>query len=199
MKRFSICIVFALAMAVVGGLACGGRDDVVERIDVQGAAMEPTFPNGTTVEVLDYGDASPQRGDVIVFISPTNINRMFIFRIVGLAGEKIEITPDGDVMVGGKVIDEPYTQGPTKCVGGVTAVRVYASAHAPLDPAEPQVNPVLEPSPRPSPPLAEGESPCDRTVPEGAYFVMGDNRMNSSDSRQGWVVPEENIIGWIEE
>jgi signal peptidase I len=49
-------------------------------------------------------------------------------------------------------------------------------------------------------PYIDGRTTCQSscgpwTVPEGAYFVMGDNRQNSSDSRQGWFVPEENIIG----
>ena len=49
-------------------------------------------------------------------------------------------------------------------------------------------------------PYVLGGTSCQRScgpwvVPERAYFVMGDNRQNSSDSRQGWFAPEENIIG----
>jgi len=49
-------------------------------------------------------------------------------------------------------------------------------------------------------PYIMGKTTCQSAcgpwrVPERSYFVLGDNRQNSSDSRQGWFVPEENIIG----
>jgi signal peptidase I len=153
----------------------------MQNFKVEGASMEPSLDNGEYLIVnrlayaeidlsmfewvpfFDAGDnpvhhlwASPARGDVIVFRSPTNIQRDFIKRIIGVPGDVVEINRENNVvMVNEQVIDEPYIRGETTCRGT----------------CGPWV------------------------VPERSYFVMGDNRSNSSDSRQGWYVPEENIIG----
>lgn len=153
----------------------------MQNFRVEGASMEPGLQNGeylivnklayTEIDlgIFDWapfysaGDesvkhlwAAPARGDVVVFRSPTNVQRDFIKRIIGVPGDVIEVDPStNDVIVNGQVIDEPYVAGRTTC----------SASCGPW------------------------------VVPERSYFVMGDNRQNSSDSRQGWFVPEENIIG----
>ncbi len=153
----------------------------MQNFRVEGASMEPSLNNGEYLIVnklaysqldlgifdwipfFDSGDnpehhlwSVPSRGDVIVFRAPTNLDRDFIKRIVGVPGDVIQIDPSvGSVTLNGEVLEEDYIEGITTC-----------------------------------------QSACGPwVVPEGAYFVMGDNRQNSSDSRQGWFVPEENIIG----
>jgi len=153
----------------------------MQNFRVDGASMEPSLDNGeylivnklayTQIDLgifdwipfVDAGDNpvhhlwdTPSRGDVIVFRAPTNTDRDFIKRVIGVPGDAVEIQAGaGRVMINGEVIDEPYIAGETTC-----------------------------------------QASCGPwIVPEGAYFVMGDNRRNSSDSRQGWFVPEENIIG----
>jgi signal peptidase I len=153
----------------------------MQNFKVEGASMEPSLDNGEYLIVnrlayaeidlsmfdwvpfFDAGDdpvhhlwASPARGDVIVFRSPTNVSRDFIKRIIGVPGDVVEIDEQTKtVRVNGQVIEETYIRGETIC-----------------------------------------RSTCGPwVVPERSYFVMGDNRNNSSDSRQGWFVPEENIIG----
>jgi signal peptidase I len=166
---FRLAVVGALATAALAS-ACSSSD-VVRRVRWEGPSMEPTLVDGTMVEALDYRGASAQRGDVILFASLFDPHRMFIKRVIGLPGDKIEITGAGDVMVNGEVLSEPYAQGATTCSSIVELERTY---------------------------LAAGDTGCHLTVPEGTYYLLGDNRPRTSDSRHGWVLPEENIIGWVD-
>ncbi len=162
---------------------------------VEGASMEPSLENGEylIVNKLSYAQmdlaifdwlpffdsgaepmrhiwSSPQRGDVIVFRAPTSISRDFIKRIIGVPGDTVHIDEGtGRVSVNGQVLTEPYIQGTTNCNAVPTCTKVIPQANTP-----------------------ESRAECGS---DACYFVMGDNRQNSSDSRQNWLVPEENIVG----
>ena len=158
---------------------------------VEGESMHPSLEDGEYLIVnkltyarldlsifnflpfFDAGDSpeqhlwgSPSRGDVIVFKSPTSPGRDFIKRIMAMPGDTITID-GGKVTVNGNVLEEPYATGITNCNGECT--RTIPAAGTP-----------------------ESRAECGS---DACYYVMGDNRQNSSDSRQGWYVPEENIIG----
>ncbi len=160
---------------------------------VEGASMSTSLENGEYLIVnklsyaqvdtsmfdflpfYDSGDnpvkhlwGGPKRGDVIVFEAPTSPGRDFIKRIIGLPGDTVEITPSGEVLVNGTVLSEDYITGVTGCNGSQCKWEVPAVG------------------------TPEAEDMCHAAA---CYFVMGDNRQNSSDSRQGWLVPEGNIIG----
>ncbi len=130
----------------------------VQNFRIEGYSMEPNFHDGQflIVNKLIYMLHPPERGDVIVFVPPTNTSRDFIKRVIGLPGDRVEIV-NGRVYVNGSALDEPY----------------------PLNPGTYSTGPV--------------------TVPQGDYFVLGDNRNNSSDSHSWGPVPSEDIIGkvWV--
>ncbi len=111
----------------------------------------------------------PERGDVIVFIAPPNPERDYIKRIIGVPGDTVEIDGQGHVSVNGAVLEEPYITGTTRCSEGEECTKVIAEAGTP-----------------------ESRAECGS---DACYFVMGDNRQNSQDSRYGWLVPEQNIVG----
>jgi signal peptidase I len=139
---------------------------------VEGAGMEPTFTDGTLVEVMSFGDAEPERGDVVVFRSPLFPEREFVKRIIGLPGETIEINEaTNEVIVDGSALTEPYARTPTTC---------FTTCFVTV-------------------PAANSEESFRECGSGACFFVLGDNRPNSSDSRQGWLVPDENIVGRVED
>ena len=167
------------------------RSFIVEPFQIPSASMEPTLDIGDFILVnkFSYGLRlpvlrnkfvdidDPQRGDVMVFFPPKD-DRYFIKRVVGLPGDVIEYK-DKVLTINGKE-------------QSLTAV-----ANAPMDfQQRDRFNEDLsglnhEVFNQPRRPAVDFRY----TVPAGHYFMMGDNRDNSSDSRFWGAVPEERIVG----
>ncbi len=85
------------------------------RVVVDGPSMRPTLISGEWIVVnrLTYKFGSPRRGDVVVFLPPTNAQTDdLIKRVIGLPGETVEIR-NGSVWIDGKVLEESYAAGTT--------------------------------------------------------------------------------------
>jgi signal peptidase I len=129
-------------------------------------------------KIIETGD--PQRGDVVVFRYPRDPSLDYIKRIVGLPGDHVAYY-NKVLYVNGKPVKRDFVgeyQGP-----GQTHANEYLED---LQGVEHSI--LLQPG-RPS--SLEGEY----IVPDGMYFVMGDNRDNSNDSRVWGPVPESHLVG----
>jgi signal peptidase I len=85
------------------------------RVVVDGPSMRPTLISGEWIVVsrLAYKFGAPHRGDVIVFLPPTNAQTDdLIKRVIGLPGETVEVK-NGSVWIDGKLLDETYAAGTT--------------------------------------------------------------------------------------
>ncbi|MFA9461726.1 signal peptidase I [Thiohalorhabdus methylotrophus] len=175
------------------------RSFVVEPFKIPSGSMLPTlrigdfilvnkFEYGLRVPLLGWkltdGDP-PQRGDVIVFQYPEDESVDYIKRIVAVPGDRVAFR-DHTLMVNGKPVPHSYDgqfvyQGPR---GGLVHANRYQER------TEHHLYHVLYTEKR------SGRTITDPIrVPEGRYFVMGDNRDNSNDSRYWGTVPAQNILG----
>jgi signal peptidase I len=125
-------------------------------------------PSESRLERMLLPMGTIKRGDVIVFKYPVEPDRDFIKRVIGLPGETVELR-EKKVYINNQPLDEPY-------VHFLTAASESSEFHetTTFD-------------------LRERYGPV--TVPPDRYFVMGDNRDNSQDSRYWGFLPRENIKG----
>lgn len=129
--------------------------------EISGASMEPNFHNGEYIltNKIEYKFHYPKRGDVVIFKSPSNKERDYIKRIIGLPGDVVALR-NNTIYVNGIILEEPYLAPNIVIFGGSY--------------------------------LRENQ---EITVPPDKYFVLGDNRPHSSDSREFGPVTKEDFIG----
>ena len=167
----------SLVIAVI--LALFVRTWVFQAFKIPSGSMEPNLligdhlivnkmefaPTATGVDRVLLPRRDIRRGDIIVFKSPEEPERDLIKRVVGLPGDRLELHRK-KISINGKPLDEPFVQ---------FLIPPSTDGPAHTDDLREEYGPV--------------------TVPAHQYFMMGDNRDNSQDSRYWGFLPESYVKG----
>ncbi len=133
--------------------------------------MSPTLQVGDRIIVdkLSYRLHAVHRGDIVVFARPPLEDQEYadlVKRVIGLPGETIS-SRNGHIYINGKLLKEPWLPpGPQSYTGAL-----------------------------PGDPNQQFNLPGPVKIPAGEYYVMGDNRENSEDSRFFGPIPKSLIVG----
>ena len=204
MSEFFKTAIIALVLAVII------RSLLYEPFNIPSGSMKPTLLVGDYLFVSKpaYGYSKysfplssmvpidgrhfykqPKRGDVIVFKLPSNVGVDYIKRIVGLPGETVQVRR-GRLYINGEVVDrEPVGLREVRKDGGYSAQMMEYIETLPGG----VIHSIYEESDNEA-----LDNTSEFTVPDNHFFVMGDNRDNSQDSRVSGLVgsvPYENIVG----
>lgn len=186
-KRSILFHVFdvALNIVIIVAIVAIIRTFVVSPFQIEGNSMIDTLSNKEYIVInkFRYLFKTPERGDIVVFRPPSDLSKYYVKRVIGVPGDTV-IIRDGHVYVrttdrGDVKLDEPY-------LSDANSGRTYRFSSAGG---------------------VSGGDTSEETfiVPEGQYFLLGDNRQGSLDSRtfpylgtkQSAFVPEDNIKGSV--
>jgi signal peptidase I len=209
-------------------IAFAVRTFAYEPFNIPSGSMEPTLLVGDYLFVSKYSYGysryslpfgppifsgrilarQPQRGDVVVFKQPANPSTDFIKRLVGLPGDRIQVI-GGTLYINeiaakrsyiGKYID-PENGGRTERQQYEEVLPDGVKHSILLSGAEPAVT-RRDCAENKFSNSGQAENTCVFVIPSGTYFMMGDNRDNSLDSRMQdsgvGFVPAENLVGRAE-
>jgi signal peptidase I len=183
--------IFLLMILIVSSL----RSVLADWNDVPTGSMKPTIQEGdrvvvnklaydlkvpfTTIEMMKWGD--PKRGDIVVLFSPVDGIRL-VKRVVAVPGDKVELK-ENQLFVNGQLAK----QSP------ITTITADDSSPAYVVLDEDLMGHNHRMMVTPDIPAVRSYGP--NVVPEGNYFVLGDNRDNSNDSRFIGFIERRRIVG----
>lgn len=178
------------------------RTFIVEPFRLPSASMYPTLEVGDHILVSKFGFGnydffgidiantrmyrSIERGDVMVFVHPQQPNLHYIKRVVGLPGENIRYK-NKRLFINGEMIPHSQIENHATPLTDIPGSR-YRNLSLQVESTDQRSYQIAHDDKRAS-------LDINLTVPENHYFMLGDNRDNSNDSRYWGFVPEENFIG----
>ena len=164
---FDLIKTFVIVMLVAFAI----RYFIIQPFVVDGDSMLPNFINNEYLiaEKISYDFKPPSRGDVVIFRYPKNPEIIYIKRIIGLPGEAIEMK-DGKVYIAESIDSQPKELFESYVLA-TTKTYVFSES--------------------------EKNQEYKVALKDNEYFVLGDSREHSSDSREWGVLPRANIIGRV--
>ncbi len=169
------------------GLALFLRANVVEAFYLPSSSMAPSFIPGDRILANKLGieTASFSPGDLVVFRNPQNRQQKFIKRIVGLPGDTVEIK-SGQLLINGR----PLEREPVPAADETSSMNVEGR-QAFYEWSGARRYSILIDKP------GDNANLPPQTVPAGSYFVLGDHRGQSHDSREFGAVSHGEIVGQV--
>jgi signal peptidase I len=175
------------------------RSFLIQPYRVPTGSLEPTilpgdfivvnqFAYGLKFPVLNikfFNIGEPKRGDVVLFRSPPDLSVLYTKRVIGLPGDHVVYQNKVLTINGHQVLQTPLGMDLDLEGGFATPVQVRVEY---LDNIEHKIF------------IKSGYNEWEKvdvTVPAKSYFMMGDNRDSSADSRSWGFMPEENLIGKV--
>lgn len=196
LKNYNRILVYILFILAAYGVNWASKfylkDRIVDAFIIPTASCYPTIvpQDRILANKCIYKRTEPQRGDLVVFLHPDNCKEIFMKRVTAVAGDTVEIK-DGELYVNEEKLPRQKLDASL-----LDKIRIQLEGK----PLEGELFEESNSNVKYRILLAKGgleelKNYSKRTIPRGHYFLLGDNRNRSFDSREFGPVPLANIIG----